>query len=50
MPVEIPRTRLMKVAAPETINDRPVMPRTSASRLIKREKAFWMPSRIKSMR
>ena len=48
-PTDIPIKRLMRVAIPETSSDRRVIPMTSGSRVIKRKKAFLIPSKIRSI-
>ena len=48
-PVDIPISRLMRVADPETPSDKRVIPITSGSKVTKRKKAFLMPSKIKSI-
>jgi hypothetical protein len=48
-PVDIPIKRLMRVAIPETSSDRRVIPMTSGSKVIKRKKAFLIPSKMRSI-
>jgi hypothetical protein len=48
-PIDIPVRRLMRVAIPETCSDRRVIPITSGSNVIKRKKAFLIPSKIRSI-
>jgi len=48
-PTDIPKTRLMSVALPEIFSDRRVIPSTSGSRLTRSQKAYIIPSRIRSI-
>jgi hypothetical protein len=48
-PIDIPMNKLTKVADPDTWRDRKVMLITSGSKVTKSQKAFLMPSKIKSI-
>jgi hypothetical protein len=48
-PTDIPKKRLIRVAIPDTSSDRRVIPMTSGSRVINNQKAFLIPSRIRSI-
>jgi hypothetical protein len=49
VPIDIPINKLMRVADPDTWRDRKVMLITSGSKVIKSQKAFLMPSRMRSI-
>jgi len=48
-PTDIPIKRLTRVAIPETSSDRRVIPMTSGSRVMRSQKAFLIPSKIRSI-
>jgi hypothetical protein len=49
VPIDIPINKLMRVADPDTWRERKVMLITSGSKVIKSQKAFLIPSRIRSI-
>jgi hypothetical protein len=48
-PTDTPSTRLIKVAVTDTFNDRKVIPITSESNVNRRMKAFFIPSKMRSI-